>query len=580
MRSGCRFIAVIAVAFWGGVVWAQVPHQGLRGVGGGPSTNFENSLPTGQINRTLGGDNAQYTRGSQFFGAPTPYGAGALFVPGAFIDLRRSGWYGMLPRIRAPGAEPEWAFRLRVRTIDSLQFPKRARFAKLRQAMLALGERVRKANEQSLGQVSVGFRELMFPIPIQESPEIGYGFFSRLDLVGAGSVRSEALLAPFTEEVQASLGEERFLDAAESLLFNRPLPQGSAIDQFYDPQLAALGNYLFNNGRFQTAVRVWEVLVRRDDTSGLWRRGLAISLLASGQMKRAGEEMRASLVRAPGWPDQIQITGSNLQDVFPTVRDLVSARDELKAQIGAKPDDADLAFLVACLDLFQGRWEAAEAGLTRLAPADEVARALLARMKAGAVDETIHRPTSSVLRSLAEDMTGLEAPTLDPAERQHLIAVLRTSPETFEDYMRLGDFHFFMGDYTQASETYRAAHKERPQDAIPVFAMAHASFADGEYALAAGYLKQGFAIEPGWGLYEFRIKEFYGDTKDLQDQVKNLERSISLRASDADSRFLLGYIYYFSGRYADAAGQLSDVLRLKPDFERADYLLRLARIQG
>jgi len=39
-------------------------------------------------------------------------------------------------------------------------------------------------------------------------------------------------------------------------------------------------------------------------------------------------------------------------------------------------------------------------------------------------------------------------------------------------------------------------------------------------------------------------------------------------------------VYYFSGRYADAADELAEVLRLRPDFARADQFLRLARLQG
>jgi hypothetical protein len=39
-------------------------------------------------------------------------------------------------------------------------------------------------------------------------------------------------------------------------------------------------------------------------------------------------------------------------------------------------------------------------------------------------------------------------------------------------------------------------------------------------------------------------------------------------------------VYYFSGRFADATDLLAQVLRLEPGFEKADYFLRLSRLQG
>jgi hypothetical protein len=45
-------------------------------------------------------------------------------------------------------------------------------------------------------------------------------------------------------------------------------------------------------------------------------------------------------------------------------------------------------------------------------------------------------------------------------------------------------------------------------------------------------------------------------------------------------KFLLAYIYYFSGRFADATDLLAACLRADPKFQEANYFLRLARLQG
>jgi len=549
--------------------------QALRGVRGVGNVR---TLPSERLGYTLGGYGNRFTTAQQF-AAPAGGGGYGGYGPTGGVSMT-SAWRPITWNANTPGPGVPPSYEIRFRTIDSLQFEKRARFAKLRESMLALSGRVRELQETSLGPLRVGLREWMFPFPLQDRSELGYGFFSRMDLVGSGAVDRELFLAPFTAEVQQSLGEARFLETAEALLFARSLPAGVTLDQFYDPQLAALGNYLFNNACYAAAADVWTILVNRDATSATRRRGLALLLLASRRLSQAATEARKSLTLAPGWPDNLHVTGSNLQDVFPNVNDLADAREELDAQLALKPDDADLNFLMAYMDLFQGKWSAAEERLARWAPQDEVAAHLLARLKAGAVDESVRRPTLSVLRRVTEQLTGLEEEPLSPEDRARLITVLQTGAESYEDHMRLGDFRFFMGEFSQADEEYRAAHKARPEDPFSLFALVHAAFANGEYRSAIRYLEKAFALEPAWGLYEFRLQEFYGEEDEYRRQVADLERLVELRPTVADTRFLLAYVYYFSGRYADAADELAEVLHLQPDFARADQFLRLARLQG
>jgi tetratricopeptide (TPR) repeat protein len=165
-------------------------------------------------------------------------------------------------------------------------------------------------------------------------------------------------------------------------------------------------------------------------------------------------------------------------------------------------------------------------------------------------------------------------------DRAQLLNLLRDGAASFEDQMRLGDFRFFMGDFTQAEECFRAAHKARPKDAFSLFALAHAAYANSEYKQALRYLEDALALEPNWGLYEFRLQEFYGDPGEYERHLKDLERQVQLRPRAADMKFLLAYVYYFSGRYADAADLLGEVVRLDPNLEKANYFLRLARLQG
>jgi tetratricopeptide (TPR) repeat protein len=571
MRNGSVILAAATLsAALAGPAW------GID-IGQGPSQTFMTNLPSYGINKTLGGG---YSTVDRFLGGA---GRGAGDVSLYSFGIERNL---MLETYRAftfsdmavgPGLGP--LVDLRVRTIDALHFDKRARFAKLRETTLALAERIRQTDEASLSQVSLSFRQFMFPMPLQDAPGLGYGFFSRLDLVGAGSTKSEALVKPFTEEVQQSLGDKRFLDATQALLFNQPLPQGMQIDQFYDPQLAAMANFLFNNGRYAAAAQAWQVLIDRDPASPTASRGLALCLLATGQAKKAAAEIRRSLALAEGWPDKVSIVGSNLQDVFPSSRDLVGMRDELATQLAKQPDDADLNLVMGFVDLFHGQRPSAEERLAKAAATDPAALHLLALLKGGAVADSINRPAQSALKRAAEELTGLEEPAMTPEARAKLVVALKAGGG-YEDLMRVGDFRFFMGDFTQAGEAYRAAHKARPQDAFALFALVHSCFANGEYRQAVRYMEDALAREPNWGLYEFRLQEFYGDRDEYRRHLRDLQRQVEIRPRLVESKFLLAYIYYFSGRYADAADLLAEILRLDPNFQKADYFLRLARLQG
>jgi len=567
---GCLMVLLAAQAAWG---------QRMS-VGGGPSTSFLFDLPSNRLNRTLGSTYGGYSTAGRFSSRPSGAGASYLASPNIAVNLMLNTYQpaSLSDRGVGPGLGP--LVGLKFRSIDSLSFDKRARFSKLHETTLALAEKIREADQASRSQASVSFRQFMFPLPLQDQPALGYGFFSRLDLVGAGAVSPEAFLSPFTQEVQQSLGEKRFLDAAQALLFGRPLPEGMALDQFYDPQLAALGNFLFNRSRYAAAQQAWEILVQRNAASATASRGLALCLLATGQTKKAAAEVRRSLTLMPGWPEKTRIVGSNFSDVFPGAKDTTGIRDELQAQLAKAPDDLDLNFLMAFLDLFQGNLAAAQERLGKVAAADSVAKALLAVIDRGGVAVSVKRPAEAALRRAAAEWTGLEEPSLSPQARAQLMAALKAGPATYQDQMRVGDFRFFMGDFTLAGEAYRAAHKLKPDDPFALFALAHACYANGEYKQAVRNLEAALALEPNWGLYEFRLQEFYGDRAEYERHLKDVESQAQLRPRAADMKFLLAYVYYFSGRFADAADVLAQVLQLDPNFAGANYFLRLARLQG
>ena len=103
-------------------------------------------------------------------------------------------------------------------------------------------------------------------------------------------------------------------------------------------------------------------------------------------------------------------------------------------------------------------------------------------------------------------------------------------------------------------------------------------FANGEFQYAARLLHEALQMEPNWGLFNFRLEEFYGDRKDMDKRVADLDHLVQLRPELKDLKLLLAYVYYFDGRYGDAAQLLAEISS-SPDYQVAENLLRLARLQ-
>jgi tetratricopeptide (TPR) repeat protein len=167
---------------------------------------------------------------------------------------------------------------------------------------------------------------------------------------------------------------------------------------------------------------------------------------------------------------------------------------------------------------------------------------------------------------------------LSPAERKAMAQGI-IDPKTFKDYTTRGDYYFFMGSYPRAGMAYEIAAKLEPTNAIAKFAEAHAAFANGEFSFAAGKLRTALKMEPNWGLFNFRLEEFFGNRKDMDNRIGDLEHLVAMRPEDGNAKLLLGYVYYFDGRYGEAVKLLSQVAN-QPEFQVADGLLKLARLQS
>jgi len=551
--------------------------------GWGDSAQGQTILGRGSLPSTRLGDNIGSVTSSSQFTRRTSGGAPSGLLASRFgVNPARIGG-GLSPtKLDLSALHPELV-GLRLRSLESFALSQRARFANLQVGSLELSAMLGSERLAGSDDLSQSFFQFVFPFGLRDKPqEYDYGYYCLACLQRGYITDPQLFLSEFSEEAQETIADKRLLQAVAAMFRNGKLPEGQSLDEFYDSQLAAMGNYLFSNRRYRAAAEVWVLLARRDATSSVFAQAAGQSLFAARQFEPASEHLRRSLVLAKKWKtEKFKIFGVNLQDVFSNAEDLAEARATLEAALLKAPKDNSLQFLMAYIDLFHGLWEQADKRLTSLAAGgDEVATELLKVKKDGRISPMIRRPMRTDGTMTRGEFQQLASRAkLTQEERKALVEAVK-NPRTFQDYMNRGDFNFFLGSYTKAAEAYASAAGLEPDDVIPKFAECHAAFANGEYSYATKKLKEGLLLEPNIGLYNFRLEEFYGDRKDLDRRLRDLEHLVQLRSDDLNKRFLLAYIYYFDGRYKDAAGLLSRLLAAEPDFEMAGNLLKLARLQS
>lgn len=548
-------LAVVALA--GSLAWATLPSERL-------GSGFFGNV----------------SRGSQYSGAA---GSAAPIGP---LAARFNVSPGRLGTAYGPAAFDFSDLRanlrgLRLRTLESFAMYKRARFAGLQKMSLELAGTLGGGVAGSL-DVRRSFFHFIFPFGLRDkSAEHGYGFFC-LGCLNRGLIKDpEGFLAEFSAEAQETIAEERFKSAVASMYHDGRLPEGQDLDQFYDSQLAAMGNYLFSTRRYMAASRVWQLLAKRDPASSLYAQAAGVSLLANQKFPEASDELRRSLQRATGWgtPD-FRLRGANLQNIFTDPGDLAGARMALEDHIKNEPGNEKLQFLMAYVDVFHGLWDRARTRLETLAADDPEARELLAALKAGRIDDSIYRPFVKDDLLTAGDVAEMSADVLLTAAERKIILKSISAPKSYADYMGRGDFYFFLGNYSRASEAYDTAARIKPDEAVVKFAQVHVAFASGEFSYAVRKLRQALKAEPNWGLFNFRIEEFFGDRADLDKRIQDLEHLVKIEPKDVDAKFLLGYVYYFEGRYTESAKLLGEAVKGKPENQVADKLLTFAQLQG
>ena len=158
------------------------------------------------------------------------------------------------------------------------------------------------------------------------------------------------------------------------------------------------------------------------------------------------------------------------------------------------------------------------------------------------------------------NMRPARAKSADPARAAQLLVV--------------GDRLLRSGNLKKAEERYLQAMRAAPELAAPRVRLALVAIARGNYADAAGRLREAETAEPGWVVTAPDIQSIFGEPTDFTRQIAKIESHVQTHPDDRDAWLVLGAEWFLSGRTAKAADvfkRLDDPAR-KSDVALAAFL--------
>lgn len=132
-----------------------------------------------------------------------------------------------------------------------------------------------------------------------------------------------------------------------------------------------------------------------------------------------------------------------------------------------------------------------------------------------------------------------------------------------------GSAAFAAGRYDEARGLFLRAIFVDEEDGFAKLLYGLASFADGDYRLAAVALRRALEVTPELVDNPIDLRGFYPDAETLQGHIQALVDSLEKNPLDADGAFLLGYLYYATGEPQKAYETLQRAAEVDPTNEFA-----------
>jgi len=136
--------------------------------------------------------------------------------------------------------------------------------------------------------------------------------------------------------------------------------------------------------------------------------------------------------------------------------------------------------------------------------------------------------------------------------------------DKFNQHMKAAEVHLKQGRYYQAADTYTLASIYKSDEPLSCAGKSHALFAAGEYMRSALFLSRALKISPEQAKTKVDFLAIFGDQDKLEKRVADVGEWLQ-RSGAAELQFLLGYVYYQTGRLQDAQKAINSAYEKNPN---------------
>jgi tetratricopeptide (TPR) repeat protein len=150
------------------------------------------------------------------------------------------------------------------------------------------------------------------------------------------------------------------------------------------------------------------------------------------------------------------------------------------------------------------------------------------------------------------------APRVDPGKADRLVTI--------------GDRLFRAKNLKRAAERYEQAARFDPAAAAPRVRLAQVAVLRGRYVEAAERLREAVVAEPDWLAHAPDIQTVYGEPREFNRTIAQLESHLLLEPGDRDAWLVLGAQLYLSGQTRRASDVFIRLTDRKPDAALAAFL--------
>lgn len=145
-------------------------------------------------------------------------------------------------------------------------------------------------------------------------------------------------------------------------------------------------------------------------------------------------------------------------------------------------------------------------------------------------------------------------------------------------YLKKGEQLFAEGQYVQASKAFRTAVNMERKNPVTHLVRVHALVATAQYRQAQLALVKTQSLDPRLSLVKHvKLREFYGNTSDLDMHMASLKRYYVTNSASPDTIKLYGYMLLISERISDARKILSAGVKSYPEDAMLSSLLSIVQ---